>query len=296
VENEAKSNPVSLAGLIAWMNKSGMALVALDYVRGIEPELASKWPVPTEVAKSYVRLRDWDGLERFTTGKPWPQLDFLRRAYLARAFREKNKPEVAEREWAAAEKEALADVRYLEALERTTVEWGWNNEAVKLLWQLAKTPEKQVEALHSLYKHYAKQRDTQGLYRVLSRLIELEPSDRAIRNNLAQTGLLLNADLTRARKIAAELYRDEPQSATYASTYAFALYSQGDANQAVKIMSLLSPEQLQNPSTSAYFGIFLAAAGRGAEAEPHLARGATASLLPEEKVLFDRARGPLPSE
>jgi Flp pilus assembly protein TadD len=290
VENEAKANPVTLASLIAWMNNSGMALVALDYVRGVDQAMVSKWPVPSELAKSYVRLADWDGLERFTKNGRWPQLDFIRRAFLARSFREKNKPEMADREWAAAEKEALTDVRFLEALERTTVEWGWTNEAVKLLWQMAKTPEKQVEALHSLYKHYAKQRDTQGLYRVLNRLSELEPTDRVVRNNLAQIALLLNADPARARKIAAELYHEEPGNGTYASTYAFALYSQGDLNQAIKIMNSLSADQLQDPGTSAYFGIFLAAAGRQQEAEPYLARGTTASLLPEEKELFDHAQ------
>jgi Flp pilus assembly protein TadD len=290
VENEAKANLVTLASLIAWMNNSGMALVALDYVRGVDQAMVSKWPVPSELAKSYVRLADWDGLERFTKNGRWPQLDFIRRAFLARSFREKNKPEMADREWAAAEKEALTDVRFLEALERTTVEWGWTNEAVKLLWQMAKTPEKQVEALHSLYKHYAKQRDTQGLYRVLNRLSELEPTDRVVRNNLAQIALLLNADPARARKIAAELYHEEPGNGTYASTYAFALYSQGDLNQAIKIMNSLSADQLQDPGTSAYFGIFLAAAGRQQEAEPYLARGTTASLLPEEKELFDHAQ------
>jgi predicted Zn-dependent protease len=290
VENDAKANPITLASLIAWMNNSGMALVALDYVREIDKAMVSKWPVPSELAKSYARLADWDGLERFTKDGRWPQLDFIRRAFLARSFREKNKPEMADREWAAAEKEALTDVRSLEALERTTVEWGWTNEAVELLWQMAKTPEKQVDALHSLYKHYAKQRDTQGLYRVLSRLSELEPTDRVVRNNLAQIALLLNADPARARKIAAELYREEPGNGTYASTYAFGLYSQGDVTQALKIMNSLSADQLQDPGTSAYFGIFLTAVGRRQDAEPYLVRGATASLLPEEKALLDRAQ------
>ena len=290
VENDAKTNPITLASLIAWMNNSGMALIALDYVRDIDKAMVSRWPVPSELAKSYVRVADWDGLERFTKDGRWPQLDFIRRAYLARSFREKNKPEMADREWAAAEKEALTDVRYLEALERTTVEWGWSNEAVKLLWQMAKTPEKQVDALHSLYKHYAKQRDTQGLYRVLNRLAELEPTDRVVRNNLAQIALLLDADPARARKMAADLYHEETGNGTYASTYAFALYSQGDVNQALKVMGSLSADQLQDPGTSAYYGIFLVAAGRRQDAEPYLAHGATASLLPEEKVLLDRAQ------
>ena len=289
-ENDAKGDPVRLANLIGWMNNSGMALVALDFVQGIGKETVSKWPVPSELAKSYVRLADWDGLERFTRDDRWPQLDFIRRAYLARAFREKGKSELAEHEWAAAEKGAAIDARFLEALERTTVEWGWTNEAVELLWQLAKTPEKQLEALHSLYKHYAKKNDTPGLYRVLLRLVELEPSDRAARNNLAQIALLLNADPARARKMAADLHAEEPTNATYASTYAFAFYSQGDVNQALNIMASLSAEQLQDPGTSAYYGIFLAAAGRQQEAEPYLSRGAAASLLPEEKALLDRAR------
>ena len=289
VENEAKSDPAWLAMLLTWMNNSGMALVALDYTKGIDKGILSKWPVPAELAKCYARVADWPGLERLTREVNWPQADYLRRAYLARALRSEDKKEAADREWAIAENEARTDARLLEILERTAVEWGWTPEAIRLLWQLAETPEKQSDALHSLYKHYAEKQDTQGLYRVLSRLVDVEPSDD-VHNNFAQIALLLNVDIARAKKIASDLHREDPNNAVYASTCAFSFYKQGDVKQAVQIMKSLPAEMLQQASAGIYYGIFLAAAGRKEEAAPYLARGDTAELLPEEKALLDRAK------
>ncbi len=290
VENDAASSPTNLAALISWMNKSGMALVALDYVHGIDKANWSKWPVPSELVNSYLRLADWKGLERFTEESHWPQFDFIRRAYLARALREQDKDELALREWTTAEKEASIDPKYIEVLERTAVEWGWKAEAVELLWQLAKAPDKQAEALESLYKHYAEENDSDGLYRVLTRLLELKPTDRAVRNNFAQIALLLHADTARAYKIAADLHREEPANGVFASTYAFALYDEGKVAQALKVMNSLTADQFQDPGTSAYFGIFLAADGKTEKAAKYLEMGKAAHLLPEEKALFDRAQ------
>jgi len=140
-----------------------------------------------------------------------------------------------------------------------------------------------------LYQHYAKTADTQGLYRVLLRLAELDPANLKVQNNLAQISLLLNADVGRARQIAADLYRKEPSNAAYVSTYAFSLYVKGDANAAIKVMSNLRDDQRRDPSLAAYYGIMLAAAGEKGKAREYLQIGKAASLLPEEKTLIDHA-------
>jgi predicted Zn-dependent protease len=112
-----------------------------------------------------------------------------------------------------------------------------------------------------------------------------------MQNNLAQVSLLLNADVERARKLAAELYRKQGSNPAYASTYAFALFSKGDTNGALKVMSALPEEQLRDPSLAAYYGIILAAAGDAAKAREYLKIGASARLLPEEKALLAKAEG-----
>ena len=289
IENEAAVKPDDLAALLTWMNANEISIVAINFARSLPEGALSAWPVPWAMAEAYAKVNDWSALERLTANSNWQQFDFLRRAYLARALRAENKPVATEREWAGAVKNASAQSQSLLLLTRIVFEWGWKNEGLDLLWQLAKYPEGQFEALYTLYLQYTKAGDTQGLYRVLSRLADIDPGNLKVQNNLAQISLLLNADPERARRRAANLYRKEPSNAAYASTYAFSLYAQGDAKNALKVMSRLREDQLQEPPLAAYYGIFLAASGEKAKAREYLELGRQTQLLPEEKTLLDRA-------
>ena len=60
-------------------------------------------------------------------------------------------------------------------LAETVEKWGWRNEAIELLWLVAKDPVKGDEALTRLYRYFAKNADTENLYRVLLRRMELHP-------------------------------------------------------------------------------------------------------------------------
>jgi hypothetical protein len=291
VEDEAKSNPVDLASLVTWMKVSGMSVLAIDFVRTVPNEIAKKWPVPLAVAGACASAHDWGKL------KKWAQIDweygFLRHAYLALALRNEEESAAAASEWTAARKEAGSRVELVSILLRTVSEWGWQNEAVELLWTLTKYPETQIEALHELYQRYVKSGDTLGLYRVLVRLVEVTPGDMVIQNNLAQVSLLLGADLDRARRLAADLYHKDKSNATWASTYAFGLYTQGDFNGALKVLDSLSDDQLREPSLAAYYGVILAASGSRQKAREYFKLSASAKLLPEEKELIAKAQSSL---
>ncbi len=289
IENETTAKPDDLAALLTWMNANEMSIVAVDFARSVPGGTLSAWPVPMAMAEAYAKANDWSGLERLTANSNWRQFDFLRRAYLTRALRAENKPVEEEREWVGAVKNASAKSESLLLLTRIVSEWGWKDESVDLLWQLAKHPEVQFEALHTLYVRYTKAGDTQGLYRVLSRLTDIDPGDLKVQNNLAQISLLLNADLARARERAVNLYRKEPSNAAYASTYAFSLYAEGNAEGALEVMSTLRENQLKEPPLAAYYGIFLAASGEKGKAREYLELGRQSQMLPEERILLDRA-------
>jgi predicted Zn-dependent protease len=289
VEKDAASKPADLAVLISWMKASGMSLLAIDFARTLPDETLSKWPVPLAVAEAYAKLADWAALERWVKNKNWGQFEFMRHGYLALALREQDKSVASDQEWTTAQKEAEGQPQFLSMLTRAVVDWRWEKERVDLLWTLTKQPESQLEALHGLYQKYADAGDTLGLYRVLARLAEIQPDDAGAQNNLAQISLLLNANVERARKLAAELYRKEGSNPAYASTYAFALFRKGDIHGALKVMSALPEEQLRDPSLAAYYGIILAAAGDTAKAREYLKIGASAKLLPEEKALLAKA-------
>jgi Flp pilus assembly protein TadD len=290
LEKEAPQNAVELATLLSWMNKNRMSLLAVDFIKGLPNDVANKWPVPLVLADSYARLNDWAAVEGLTKTANWGNFEFMRRACLARALRSIGKDLAAQIEWSAAAKAACEESDMLWSLAQTVSEWGWNNEAIELLWTLTRFPDKKTEALRALYLRYVAASDTQGLYRVLLRLIENDPRDLDVKNNLAQTSLLLNAEPGYGRKLAEEVYQKNSSNPLYATTYAYALYSKGDVNGALKVMSLLTPEQLNEPAVSAYYGILLAGSREIEKARPFLERADKAQLLPEEKALVDQAK------
>jgi predicted Zn-dependent protease len=293
IEKDAMVKSADLGALLSWMNMNGMSMVAIDFSKSLPPELLTKWPIPWALAEAHGKLGDWPALEKLTAAGKWGEFEFLRHAYLTRALRGENNAATATREWTDATKTASAQPQSVLMLARMIYDWGWKNESIDLLWQLTKYAEMQLEALRALYLYYQKEHDTQGLYRVLSRLNEIDPGDSKVQNNLAQVSLLLHVDLDRASKRATELYRKEPSDPAYVSTYAFSLYSRGDAKGALDAMGKLRVDQLQDPSLAAYIGIFLAATGDKEKARIYVERGKGADLLPEEKTLLGRAEAAL---
>ncbi|MEP6820889.1 MAG: hypothetical protein ABI946_00905 [Chthoniobacterales bacterium] len=290
IETKAAANANDLALLIAWMNKNKLSALALNYTNGLDAKILNVWPVPLTIAESYSNLSDWAGLEALAKAHPWEGFEFLRHAYLARAFREQGQSVAAEREWTAAKKEASGQAKLVSALVRTVIEWRWVDEAADLLWTLTKDPAQKEEALSSLYRYYSEAGDTGGLFRTLLRLVEIMPQDLSLQNNMAQLGLLLGAEPERVRKIAADLHRKEPKNPAFLSTYAFSLYSKGDAAGAVEAMAALPQEKLREPAYAAYYGVFLAAAGETEKAWVYLQLGSGVKLLPEEKALLEKAQ------
>jgi predicted Zn-dependent protease len=289
LEKSAATKPPALASLFSWMSQGNLNLLALDFSTRLPADVLQKWPVPSALADVYVQLKDWHKLELATEKAQWQKFEFLRHAYLARALRAEDKSAAAEHEWAAAVKGASDESESLLMLVRTVSEWRWETEMTDLLWALSKYPEKQKEAFLTLYQYYSKTSDTQGLYRVLLRLFETDPTNPDVQNNLAQISLVLNADVGRARQQAADLYQKDPANAAYASTYAFSLYTQGKIEKARQVMAILSEDQRKDPAVAAYYGIILAGAGEKIEARKYLEIGKDARLLPEEKKLVDRA-------
>lgn len=293
LEQDAVSNPADLASLLSWMSNNETAAAAVEFGKTLPAETAGKWPVSPALADAYANLKNWGGLEQLARNSEWPPFDFLRHAYLSRALRGQDKKFPAEQEWLAAQKEASANPQALLMLARTAAAWDWKTEKVDLLWVLAKSDETKLEALQTLYQHYAKAGDTSGLYRTLLRLVEALPNDLPLQNNLAQISLLLGADVERARKVAAEIKNKEPLNGAYVSTYAFSLHTRGDVKGALQAMDQLSQDQLRDPSVAAYYGVILAAAGQKEKAREYLDLAAQANLLPEEKALVAKAASTL---
>ncbi len=293
LQSESAESADKAVRLINWMNSHGLALLAIDWSKRLPPEMLGSVPLRFALADAYVRLRDWVALQGMLQGGSWERGEPIRRALLAKAARETGDDMGFEKNWVAAVGAAENDPARLNLLQTIAFQWNWPEKATAVLWMLAENRDAQRDALQALYRYYAEQRDTTGLYRALSRLVSVIPEDPAVRNNFAQISLLLKAETFRARGMARDLHEAHPHNAAYASTYAFALFQSGDVKGAVKLMGKLTPEQLRDPAVAAYYAILLAAAGQNDAATEYFGLAEEAKLLPEEEELVAKAKASL---
>jgi Flp pilus assembly protein TadD len=123
-----------------------------------------------------------------------------------------------------------------------------------------------------------------------SQELKRSPSDLGIKNNLAMTALLLDAQELNPHTIAREVYQQAPTNAAFISTYAFSLHMQKKDAEALKVIEQLKPQELQDPSIAGYYGLILQATGNKAKARTCLDLALKGPMLPEERKLFERAR------
>jgi cytochrome c-type biogenesis protein CcmH/NrfG len=290
MKTSSADDPEHAAALVTWMNLHKRAAKAIGWSATLPPEVSGQKAFQIALSDSYVATKDWTGLERLVNSGNWSTVDFLRNALHARALREMGNETDFAAQWNEALKKVAVDARQALILAETVKNWGWKAEAIELFWVIAKDPVKGDDALRALYAYFAKNSDTENLYRVLLHQVELHPNDLNVQNNFAQLSLLLNLNALRAQKTAREVYEKDPKNPAYVSTYAFALHTQGDTKKALGVIETLSAEQLHQPDVAAYYGIMLAAAGDQARAAEFLDLGEKASLLPQEKALVEKAR------
>lgn len=290
IEADAANNPAQIAELLSWLNAHQMPAAAIAWASQLPPEVLSRRGVAIALSDSYVATQDWVGLGRLVKTGDWGPVDFLRSALAARVARELGDAGESTAQWTEALNKVNAEPQQALTLAEIVLKWGWRDQAIELYWVASKDPTKGDDALQALYSYFAKTGASQDLYRVLVHRREFRPGDLNIQNNLAQLSLLLNLNAEEGQRLARDLYEKEPANAAYASTYAFALYTQGDTKKALKVFSGLSEQQLRQPEIAVYYGVALAAAGDQSHAAEFLALGESAQLLPEERTLLEKAR------
>jgi Flp pilus assembly protein TadD len=285
LQERVGAEPSDAAQLIHWMKDNVPARNVLRWCRGLPPATRADLEVTMATAEVCVKAGDWDALQSLVKNANWGRADHHRLALLARVLREQKSEFASGMQWNAALKSAGRRPEALHELAELADAWGWDAEAQQALWTLARGRDHPEEALSRLYERYQKTLDTQGLYRVLARTLELNPENVTARNHFALLSLLLKLDVSRARATARELHEREPTNPHFAATYAYALHVQGRTAEAVRVMDDLQPEQLAQPAIAAYYGLILAGAGQSERATHYLLLAGRAALLPEEKAL-----------
>lgn len=290
LQKETGEDAEKIGALLSWMSAHEMSREAVTWIQTLPKELLGKKLLPLNVSDAFLAAADWKGLEKFLRASNWGPAEYLRAALLARALRELGRPEDSAQQWNDAVRQVHGHTEEIFLLAEIARKWGWEKNALDLLWLASEDPRKADQTLNTLYNIYAAKGDTQELYRVLLHLEELRPNDPAILNNIAQLSLLLNLNAERGHELARKVYEQNPKKADYVSTYAFSLYRRGEMRKAVQAFADLPEAELRRPQIAAYYGMMLAAAGNFARAREFLDLGAKANLLPEERALLDKAQ------
>jgi hypothetical protein len=291
VQTECKSNSITVAQVVSWMNGHRLARPALDWFATLPAPLRETLPAPLAEADCYMTLKDWAGLQSRLVGHRWDEQDFLRLAMLARALREQNQTEMAGRNWRLSLNAAKTRPEQLLVLLQLVRGWGWEDETKDLLWAIAERIPTEEWPLQILERGYAAKQDSDGLYRVYQALLEKHPESSLFKNNVATLGLLLGRNKAHSVTLAREAYDRVKTNAIIASTYAFALHTEGKTADALKLLQTFPDTELQRPEVALYYGLLLASAGEKGKAEGYFAAAEKGKPLPQEKALMSEARG-----
>lgn len=293
MQEESRNSTNSMLRLISWLQGRGMALVAVEWTKTMPRKIASDPRLKLALAECHIRLADWEAVKELTNAGDWGADKFIALALQARLLRQEGRVAQSQTVWDSAVMEAKKSQELLIELGRIAENWNWDAEAESVLWKLTERPEPPDWVFTALEVHFSARADSDSLRKLWLRKQETDPADMSAANNLALLLLLRGESLESAHKLAADVYLSDKTNPYFISTYAFSLYRQGKAQDALKLISSLAAEQLKDPSTAVCQVAILVANDAKDQAREILSQIKADKLLPEEKRLLDQSRNAL---
>ncbi len=282
--------PLKIYELAMWQIARTGPKEALVWLRSLPAITQTNQPAAVLIAQCEIALQDWRSLQTTLGKQNWAELEFIRHALTARGLRGQNLAGAAKGEWELALKTSNRQLASLVMLLRLAAQWRWQSETEELLWSIVNQYPGERWAFQALTQVLVAGGRTRPLMMLCGQQLKRTPSDLSVKNNLAMTALLLEANELKPHDLAREVYQQASTNASYASTYAFSLHLQKKDAEALKVMQQLKPKELEDPSIAGYYGLILQATGNRDRAKAYLQWTSKARLLPEEQRLFDRAK------
>jgi predicted Zn-dependent protease len=289
-QHEAAANPSKIYELATWEMAKTSPGETLAWVRSLPMSTQTNQPTTLMIAECYAGSKNWRGLQAWLEKQHWTELEFLRHAFMCRALRGQELAGSSQGEWEQALHSANSQKQSLVMLLRLATQWNWVSEREDLLWMIVNRYPQEKWATQALTQMLFAGGRTRSLMQIFKQELERTPSDLLVKNNLAMTALLLDAKELNPVDLAQEVYQQAPTNSSFATTYAFSLYTQGRKKEALQVMQQLTPQDLDSPNRAGYYGLILKATGSNAKAKVYLDLSSKAALLPEERMLFDHAK------
>jgi predicted Zn-dependent protease len=226
-QREAATNQSEISELATWEMAKTSSGDALAWLRSLPMNMETNQPTTLLIAECYTTLKNWRGLQAWLEKQHWPELEFVRQAFMTRSLRGQELPDAAKTEWEQALNSANGQKQNLVMLLRLAAQWQWVNEGEDLLRTIVNRFPQEKWAAQALTQTLFAGGQTRSLMQLFKQELDRTPGDLAVKNNLAMTAMLLDAKELKPYDLAREVYQQEPTNASYASTYAFSLYLQG---------------------------------------------------------------------
>ena len=290
LQRKAGTNTAKIYELSMWQMTRIGPTETLVWLRSLPMSYQTNQPVALLTAQCQTTLGDWRGLQNSLKRQSWAELEFTRHALLSRALRGQNLNDSAKGEWDLALKAANGQKQSLIMLLRLAAAWNWQSEGEDVLRTIVNRYPGEKWAFAALNQALYANGSTRSMMMLYSQELKQSPSDIGIKNNLAMTALLLDAQELNPHELARQVFQQASTNAAFISTYAFSLHLQKKDAEALKVIEQLKPRELQNPSIAGYYGLILRATGNKAKARTYLDLAFKGPMLPEERKLFEQAR------
>jgi cellulose synthase operon protein C len=292
LQADVAEKPDDVVRVLRFLRRTGQPEKAVAWAGTLSDEVKKNENVRIEVAESLFVQAKWPELEAHLKAAAWPNREFLRQTLLAYSYRARGRTVDFNDAWKSAVVNLSTERRdqwKIEELRRRMNEWKWTDEQYDVIWKMFAIEPKNPLIQQSLINWERIHGRTANLNRLYTRIVEVDPSDPYMRNNLAYTSLLLDLNVARANLLAEELVGKMPKDPFVVTTYAFSLFKQGKPADALAKIETLSAADLAVPDRVLLRAAFLARAGQSERAEQMLKGIDAKRLLPEERQLRENA-------
>jgi tetratricopeptide (TPR) repeat protein len=283
----AEDVPAEASAMVNWFRLNQQPEEGLQWAAKLDPAITDSSQVAAARAECLLVTKQWDRLMRLAKPRPWPGLDHLRFAFLARAQAEKGEQVACAGSWSDAVAACHGNRDCLVQLVGVGANWRWVPQTREALWAAtdAASPD---WALDLLYQSYASEKNTAEMLRVARKMAACHPDQLPARNNVALFSMLVHQDPQEALTIARDLVSKEPQNQVFRSTFAFALLANGMPEECLTEMESLNADSRKDSNYAPYFAFAYQANGDLAQAREFLTKVDRKQLLPEETALVEK--------
>jgi cellulose synthase operon protein C len=294
LQSEVADKPQEVIRVVEYLARTGQHERTIAWYAALPEETKKDEDVKRVTADALLARGDWSALESHLKTGSWPTREFYRQALLAYAYKNQARPAEFAEAWKAAIVAVGTDPNVAgnkaKILLAKAEQWKWVHERYDVVWKLFSLNPANLPVRQALLIWEKQQGNTANLNKLFARVIDIEPRDQMARNNFAYTSLLLDANLSRAALIAAEHYAARPDDPFIVTTYAFSLFKQGKAAEALAKLETLSAAELSEPDRMLHRAVFLARVGEISRATEIMKGIDQRRLLPEERRLIENAK------